>query len=120
MARVTPSRHILHTFNIDSKGLGWGGLILAAESEIERIEQRAVQLREAIVLFTKKEQAGEPFVVDVKDTAARNDVTPLQQHTISPLPEPSFSAISELPRRKHIGACGQCANAGSLSQVTSG
>jgi hypothetical protein len=86
MARVNQSTNILHSFNPDPKGLGWAALIIAAEAEIERIEQRAAQLREVVVLFRKKEQAGDPVVLDAKDSTVRRDVTALQQHAISPLP----------------------------------
>jgi hypothetical protein len=62
MRRVKLSSKILHTINIDNKGLGWDGLILAAEGELRQIEKRANQLREALEMFRKRKDSGEPFV----------------------------------------------------------
>ena len=60
MKRVKKSISFLHTLNIDYKGDSWNGLIVAAQTEIRRIEDRAVQLREAIDIFKKRENAGDP------------------------------------------------------------
>ncbi len=61
MKRVKKSTTILHMLNIETQPNSWDGLIRAAETEIERIRQRAVQLRKAVGVFRRKKMAGEPI-----------------------------------------------------------
>ena len=78
MSRVNKSRTILHNFNLDNKGLGWGGLIFAAQSELQRIEQRATQLKEAIKFFVEREKAGDQCPgTEKSDSSTRNQSTTL-------------------------------------------
>lgn len=51
MCRRRKSTDILHDLNTDNKGHSWNFLILSAQLELRRIEDRAVQLREAIEVF---------------------------------------------------------------------
>jgi len=70
MKRATKSRHTCTDLHIDSKGLGWDGLIIAAESELERIEHRSAQLKAALGTFRKRKQAGDPFIGSEKSQPA--------------------------------------------------
>jgi hypothetical protein len=72
MKRVKKSSRILHVINTDSKAHSWEKLIFAAQSELQRIEQRADQLKQAILVFRKKEKAGDPPILDTKDLATHN------------------------------------------------
>jgi len=58
--RFRKSRGTLHRFSIDSKALTWDALILSAQGELSRITKRAVHLNEAIELFQKRKEAGDP------------------------------------------------------------
>lgn len=62
MSRVRKSSIILHGHQVESTALTWEGLILAAESELQRIGKRAEQLRHAIELFRARKKAGDPCI----------------------------------------------------------
>jgi hypothetical protein len=62
MKRVKESIIICTSLHSDSKGLVLDGLILAAESELERISKRSDQLSEALNVLKKRKQAGDPFM----------------------------------------------------------
>jgi hypothetical protein len=66
MKRVTKSRSLLH----NAKN-SWDGLIEAARHELQRIEERAAQLKTAISTCEKKKAAGElyPGNSDAKKSA---------------------------------------------------
>lgn len=92
MRSVKKSSTILHVFNLDPKGLGWGGLIFAAQSEIERIQRRIPELQEAIDCFKKKEAAGE-----VCPTEAN------KQHKIRAVPALRRALTLRIPSRYNPG-----------------
>jgi hypothetical protein len=56
------SIEILHNIIAESKALNWKELIVAAQSELQRIKQCAIQLRGAIQLFKKRDKAGDPCI----------------------------------------------------------
>jgi hypothetical protein len=62
MSRVKSQVKSLHVFNNENKGYSWNSLILSAQLELRRIEDRAMQLREAIEIFRRREQEGAPCV----------------------------------------------------------
>jgi hypothetical protein len=61
MKRVRRNTNILHTYNTEYKPDSWDDLIMAAESELDRIRERSTQLTRAIEVFKKKKSASEPF-----------------------------------------------------------
>lgn len=75
MAGVNKSSTILHKINTENKAVSWNELIISAQLEIRRIEDRAVQLREAIEIFKRRERDGEPCIgshESVQLTATQN------------------------------------------------
>jgi hypothetical protein len=49
----------------------WEKLIFAAQYELQRIEQRADQLKQAILVFRKKQKAGEPPILNLRAARAK-------------------------------------------------
>jgi len=62
MKRAIMSRIMLHDVNTEKNEHSWNEMILIAQLELRRAEDRAIQLREAIELFKRREQEGAPCI----------------------------------------------------------
>jgi hypothetical protein len=62
MARVRKASCNLHVLNNENEAHSWNSLIVAAQLELRRIENRETQLREAIEIFKRREQEGAPCI----------------------------------------------------------
>ena len=75
MARVKTARSILHNINTDNKGDSWNSLILKAQLELKRLDERAISLREAIEIFKRREEAGDPCIGAILPVPLRDCAT---------------------------------------------
>jgi hypothetical protein len=62
MHRVKKSSIKLHYFNTENKSHSWNETILAAQLELRRVENRAMQLRGLIETYRSREQSRDPFI----------------------------------------------------------